>query len=579
MKCKVLFITILAVTAVALGAFRGPAATTDPFAAGLSEFNSGAWQAAADLLASAAKQKPTDAVRRIAAGVALANVKLYEAAAEHFEAASKLAPDAALPRMLYEATCSEIGKAKGGAPVAPRPATGPALKRLSPPAGQDRLTRALTQSLLAYPNNAIAQCLLGDIAQLQGDLAAAKEHYAAASRLAPKWPKPVFNMGIADLTTDPKAAEAELSQAANMDPTNLRTYLWLGDAQLRQGNYGKALQTYKKAESDPSLAAEARMRIGNGQMQAGNYSIANEQFDMAAQQAPGDPRPIAGQAQTLQKMGKPKEAERKYSEAAQIVQSGDGDPTSQAYLQSQIATVQEEQGKYSQAASNYALGFELHPTRAYADALASAQQKAGTLGINATQNELALKKNPDSVPTMIYLLSTYRISGNAQATVDMATRLVKADPANASTYYRDIGAARVMLGQTDDAVDAFCRSFELGNALTWPDTVNSAARCGVLGLVQKRYEAAFAAKPDRAKGAILMETQQAMGDTNGVVATARKLVEMYSDDAVLWLRLGEAHECAGDKEAAESAYTRAAAGSNAEAASLAKARLAEIKGK
>ncbi len=568
MRLKLALIFVLAAAAAA------PVAAEDAFAGGLKLFNEGEWTKAAASLVSAAARSPNDVVARLTAGVALANVRLYTEALEQFKAASNLLPQDPLPQLLLDGTYSELGNA----PLSRR-ARSEANRVLYSKGGfgESRGSdEALRASLEKYPQNAIAHCLLGDVYQLQGNRALAKEHYDKSSKLAPKWAKPVFNAGLADLDSDPKAAEERFGQVIEMDPSNSRAYLWQGDAYLRQNRYSDAVEAYNNAAKDEAVAAEARTRLGNAQMQAGNLKAASKQFDIAAQQAPEDPRPLVGKAKVLQTEGQLEEAQEAYQQAAGVMSKNDANPASQALVQSQMAAVNVEMGQYDDAASNFQTGFTLHPTKDAAEALVISQQKANLLGKAIEDNEAALHNNPNDKQAMLYLLSAYKLKRNYIGCIDMAGRLVKADPANAWTYHAEAGAAWMSLNKPENAVAEYTRALELGSPATWSETADSARASGALGLVREEYDATFAASGKARDGIVLFDLQCAQGDVRGMVNTGLDLVQAHPDEPTLWLRLGEAYGRVGKTDLARVAYSKAASMSNPEAASAARARLRAI---
>lgn len=552
-----------------------PAWAPDAFTDGLGLFNAGEWTRAASQLVSAASRRPNDVVFRLTAGVALASVKRYPEAAAQFRAAARVGPGGILPQLLLDGVYAEMGnqlesrrsRDQAGRIVVEGLAFGA-------PNSSDQ---ALARSLDKYPQNAIAHLLLGDLYQLQDKLGPAKQQYSKASELAPKWVKPVFNLGMADLQANPKEAEQRFTQAIQMDPSNRRAYLWQGDAYLGQNKFGKAIEYYNYAAKDKKLAAEAQTRIGNAQLRAGNYRAAEEGFSQAAKQAPQDARPIAGQAQVFQNEGKYKQAEEKYNQAAGVLAQNKAPAPSQAVVKGQIAEVQVQQGRFEDAITNLKLGYELHPTEGNAETLVIAQGKSGRLQEGISENEAALAKNPRNVHAMVYLLSAYKATGNQLSRIDTANRLIRADPGNAPAHYADLGAAQMAVGNVADGVEAYVRALESGGPTTWADTARSAASAGALGQVRDRVEKAFKASNKLRTGLILFDIHSIRKDAQGMIATAETLIKLSPDQPTCWLRLGEAYEQAGSKDLALTAYSEAAAGSDPEAASAARSRIEAIK--
>lgn len=559
---------------MALG-MAGPGWASDAFTAGLELFGAGNWEQAAGEMLEAVAQAPSDPVVRMTAGVALASIRHYPKAAEQFEAAAQLAPGCVLPMLLLDGTYGEMGNA-----VRSRRSRDQANQVLGKGTKSVSATTADEQILLAalakHPGNAIAHCLLGDLYQLQGRLAEARERYEKARALAPRWVKPVFNLGLANLQVDPKAAEANLEAAAKLDPDNLRVHLWRGDVFLQQGKYNEAVAAYNLAARDKSLAADARTRIGNAGLRAGDYQAAQQQFDQAAKSAPTDPRPIAGQAQVYQNEGKLAEAEQWYVDAAQVLVSNQAMPESQAVVQRQIGVVQAQQGKLDQAVESFKQSLTLHPTLDNAYALVEAEQKDNRLAEGIAHYEAVLKKDSRNLPALLYLLKAYKLSGNTVGRVDVAGRLIKLDAANAIEYYAELGSAHAAAGSTSQAVEAYVRGLEAANAASWSVIVSSAAESGAIAPLRERCEKLFKASGKVRTGMILFDLQSAQNDVSAMLATAERLVKTNPEMPTLWLRLGEAHERRGNKQMALIAYAKAAAGTDPEAAALARARSEEI---
>ena len=76
---------------------------------------------------------------------------------------------------------------------------------------------------------------------------------------------------------------------------------------------------------------------------------------------------------------------------------------------------------------------------------------------------------------------------------------------------------------------------------------------------------------------ILFDLQSAQKDTPAMIETAQVLAKLNPDQPTHWLRLGQAYEQAGNKDLALTAYSRAAAGSDPEAASVARARIEALR--
>ena len=573
MKLRILII-LVSICALA-GGLAVPASNNDTFARGIDEFDAGRWTPAADLFCKAAIEKPRDEVVRLTTGVALANVRRYPEAADQFNWAVRIAPEGVIPLLLLDGTYGEMGRIADAKQARSRAnailASGKAFGR---PQSSDR---ALADSLVRYPRNAIAVCLLGDSYQLQGKLESAKEQYARSSSLSPTWTKPVFNLGLANLQTDAKAAEASFGRVIELDPSNSRAYLWLGDALLKQKKPDRAVDAYSTAGKDKALLPEAQTRIGNAQMQAGNFKAAQELFATAASNAPQDARPVAGQAQVSQNLGQLADAEGKYNQAGDLLTRNASPPGSQAVVLNQVAAVQAARGKIADANQNRARAFELQPTLANGVALAGGRRASNTLADSVSSYQSELAKNPKDVRAMVYLLAAYKLEGNAKGRLEMATRLVRADPANAGTYYAEIGCARMALDDEKGALDAFAQAIDAGDATTWESTARAAQECGALDKLVTRYDREFALRGDLRAGKVVFDLVSVKSDASLAMAVGEKLARRAPDDPYVLLRLGEAYEKAGRTSEAVGVYMKAAALPNAAAAAVAKARVNALK--
>lgn len=571
MKLKTLFILIMIIL---LGTgLAGPASVSDSFTQGMDSFNAGRWEQAASQFRQAASQTPKDEAVRVTAGVALANVKRYKEAAEQFRSAAFLSPMGVLPQLLLDSTYSEIGN-QAQSRLARNQASSliSSGKAFDIPGSSDRI---LAASLVKYPQNAIAVCLMGDLYQLQGKMTQAKEYYIRASDLAPKWAKPAFNLGLADLESDPKSAEQSFNRAIALDPSNSRAKLWLGDAYLRQKSYDQAIQSYSAAGQDKTLTAEAQTRIGNAQMQAGNYKMAEKQFNMAQTNAPQDPRPVAGQAQALQNQGDLAGAENQYNRAAEIITRNSSPVKSKAVVIGQIAQMQTAQGRYSDASANFQSRFELQPSLENAKTLTASQQRVGLVGKSISRYEAVLKEDPKNIPAMLYLTAAYPLVGNKSGRLDMAIRLLKTDKHNSQVYYTEIGSARMSLGNEKEAVEAFQFGLECGNPVTWESTAFAAKQCGALGLLEALYSNTFKNNGNTRAGKILFDLRSAQDNASGMLQVAQKLVKLDPSDSTSALRLGEAYERNGLRTEAMKVYKKVASGSD-DAAAAARSRINEL---
>lgn len=568
--------TVLTIACAALVAgIAGGGVCADTFADALALFNSGDWARAASHLVQAASERQGDVVVRITAAVALANVKRYTEAVDQLHAAIRLHPDGILPYLLLDALYTEMGEEAKSVwareQVARITSSGRAFN------SETSSDRVLLKSLASYPQNAIAHLLLGDLYQLRNDLDLAKKQYERARSLAPGWVKPLFNLGLAELRHNPRQAEQRFREVIKADPSNRRAYLWLGDALAAQNRLQEALEAYETASTDRALYAEAQIRIGNVHLRAGRMKQAEESFARAEGRAPTDPRVIAGKAQVLQNQGKLAEAESHYTRAIDVLAQNKAPVPAQVVVQNQLALVQLEQGKLKDAVNNLSASYQLQPTLANAEALVSAQQRAGVLADAVKEAEARLSLAGRDVRTMIYLLAAYKATEQFEKCVELASRLVSADPGNTVSYLIEAGEAQARIGDIPGALDAYMRAIRAGRDADLTAIAQSAKRAGVLGQLADRVEKLLDSSPTQKNALVLFELRSVQAVPALLVTAAEKLVRINPDSATNWLRLGQAYEQAGNLDLALAAYGRVVAGSDAEAVAVARERIEKIR--
>ncbi len=243
----------------------------------------------------------------------------------------------------------------------------------------------------------------------------------------------------------------------------------------------------------------------------------------------------------------------------------------------QVAQVQEAQGKNAAANQNYNRAFELQPTPQNGYALADSLSRAKSLPQSIASYEAALAKNPKDTRAMTFLLAAYKVNGDATRRLDMATRLLKADPANATTYRAEIGCAKMALHDEKGALDAFAQAIDSGDATVWEATGRAANECGALDKLVARYNRAFTQHGDIRAGKVVFELISVKGDPALKVEVGRRLASRVPDDPSVLLRLAEAYEQAGQTSEAIAAYTKVTTLPDTAAASIARARIKALK--
>ncbi len=280
-------------------------------------FNSGNVNSAVESLRSALSQQQDDPVLRISLGVMLAVERQYNEAVKQFTAAAKIIPTDPLPLLLAESAYDEVDNEKQAEIIRAKADSllknGDARKNLAKSANM------LQVAIAKYPDSAILHNLLGDIYQLLGENHQAVESYKSAAKLATWWIKPLFNLAMAYLPKDPKAAADSFEKVIELDPKNLRAYLWLGDAYEKQSKYSEALLAYKKAEGSKELSNQAAIRIGNIYLKQGSIPKAKDIFEKVAKDDPDNAAAKAGLAESYIREGQFKKGIEAFNETAKLV--------------------------------------------------------------------------------------------------------------------------------------------------------------------------------------------------------------------------------------------------------------------
>ncbi len=567
MKIKLfILLSITVVITFAVAETVNSAHDIDLFARGIEDFNAGRWDEAANSFSLAASQTANDIVVRLTAGISLSHLKKYSDAEKQFEAAKALYPKSVIPNLLLEGVYQSQGHIEKARTLRIQ-----TFRNQTQSINTGGIEIALESSVNRYPKNAIAYCLLGDLYQLKGDMENAKVYYLMASDLSPKWPKPVFNYGMVLIKSDPYAASLLFRRAIEMDPNNGNIWLWLGDAQAKLNEFKEAIGSYNKAAQDTTLAYEAKIRIANIQLKLQDYLDADANFSQVQQMMPNDPRPLVGQAQIMKQKGDLDQAEKKYKKAADVSKLNANSSATQAVIANNIAQVQIEKGDVDSAIRNLREAFKLSPTRKNADALVSMEVSGGKLaeGINTYEN--IINKSAYNRDALTYLNSAYRVSGNYSARLIIIKKLIKADKTNAHLYFSDLGETQACMGASNEALDSFLKSLEMGSNASWVHTIRSAFSLGLAEKLTQKYSQLFSSGKNKQRiGTILYEIYMARNMPNEAISIIKQLINIDSSIAANWLKLGIAYESQGAIDKAIDAYSVAAESKDIESAAVAK---------
>jgi len=430
MRNGVRYLVILSILALLTSPPAGAVDETVPDAVkALDLFNAGNQREAIAAMASAVQKTQDDPALRLTYGVMLANDRRYDEASREFIAASKLLPGDSLPHLLMEGALANESDSPESEDI--RKAADEILKN---GAGRKALTKSSTMlqsALTRYPKNAIAMNLLGDVRQMLGDGDGAVSAYREAASLASWWVKPHFNLGVAYLATDPAAAANSFARVLQLDPKNLRAYLWLGDAYAEQSRYTEALKVYRKALDSRDFAGQAAVRIGNVYLKQGLSGEAKEMFQQAVRAVPKDAAAQVGLAEAYVREGQYEKGAELYAEAAKLVPAS-AIAAAKIAVMGSSANAFVGAGDYKRAIDLFKRIIETDPTlrQPYA-ALADACQRAGLLETSIAEYNGRVKNSPGDSADALILAELQRAAQNvkgAREAFQLALKWAKAEP-------------------------------------------------------------------------------------------------------------------------------------------------------
>lgn len=570
---KILAAIIIIILALPLLAIAADVKLTDPYADGIKLFNLGKPDAAAERLMEAVKLMPNDAALRLTYGVALASIHKPEDAIVQFKEATRIAPDDSVAYFLIEGAYLKLGKNKEAqdAHQSAMDKLGPvketivveivigdvppnAMNRGSEPSIPAQKAGILETEVANHPDNAIAHNLLGNLYQLQGKSVESIAHYRAATQLAPGWFKPWFNLGIANIGINPTEATAALERAVKLDPKNLQSQLWLGDAYAAQRNYDKAIQAYNGAAADKSLELQARVRLGNLYVKQHRLDMAEQEFDKAAGLAPMDPVAATGRAEVYSQRRQSDKSAKEYQRAAMASNSAQ-----KAIVLPKAASIYMQNGEYKKAIDE--LRDLMTPDQASQEPfrlMAEAYQGGGMLSQGIVENEAMLASNPHNIVAMRFLVAAYALSGNIEKRVLVARKLIKELPDTASMWNCELGAALFAMGDRKGALESWRQALETDPGSSTADVMKLAQQAGAAGDIISWYEKESVTKTLPNPSLILASIYEWQGDYRRAATTMQKLTNWYPLKQDYWIFLGDDLLRARDRNSAKAAYERAA---------------------
>ncbi|MCC6442761.1 MAG: tetratricopeptide repeat protein [Armatimonadetes bacterium] len=462
------------------------------FMQGLRDFNRARYGQAINSFRQAARMEPKSDILAVHLGVTYANLRRYDEAVQEFRRAISLNPENVLAYFLLEGAYAEKGM-RSEAQAAYQSA-----KRLFSKVDgivfhSERDINSLKRLVERYPEDAIAENLVGDACQLQEMMEEAITHYHRAAALAPRWVKPHFNLGMACLGRDNGRAIEAFQTVLQLDPGNLKANLWLGDAYSYSNMRDKALSAYGQVGERAPDMPEVSQRVGKVYLESRRYREAEQAFTRATQQAPRDPYNRAGLAEAYAAQGKLDEAIQQYSMALQgadversravlvmsyvglaVAYEAKGQPSealktlekaafldrahTATYLR-EAGKITERQGRESQAAACWRGSLEADPE---GDDFATARllRQKGLLPRFVSDYERAVKRNPNNLPALLALSGLYRFQGNLSQALALTERIVAVSPGRTESWIT-LGQLHERLGNPTRAAAAYRRA--LGN--------------------------------------------------------------------------------------------------------------------
>lgn len=553
-----------------------------PFVVGLKAFNEGKYVQALSNLSDAVKAYPDDPVRLITLGIALANSRRYDEAITQFRRITSLLPNDPVAYYLLEGAYlakGETSRATGqdgkvqdslllGDEVPPPGTRADLHKHVTSGAGE------LERRLAAFPDSAITQNLLGDMCQVRGNYADALVHYQRATELAPKWVKPWFNLGMANLSINPSEAAKNFKKVLELDPGNRQAELWLGDAYAEQSDYRQALESYSNASNSRELEPMARSRIGNIYLKQNQPEKAEQEFRRATEQSPHDPVAATGLGEALQQQQKLDESVKEYKRAVELTRAA---PTQQAIVVPNLANAYIAKGDYKKAIDELKGVVSIKPDMDSVNKLIDAYRLGGLLQQGISEYEMVLKQQPNNPVAMRFLVIAYAYSGNAAGRAEMARKLLKLAPEETMIWKRELGCALISLGNREAAIQAWKEGLEFDPLFDSAGILRAAQIANAIGDLLTWYEKQAADGKAAVPLLILASIHEYNGNFSIAAEVRRKLADVYPEKHHYWILLGDDLLRAGDVVKAKAAYARAAAMEDGDLQAIAQDRLRSIK--
>ena len=226
----------------------------------------------------------------------------------------------------------------------------------------DRAIVDLRAVLSEYPKRAEAKELLGDAHRMKGDLALAQDTYEATIRTAPARAEPYLKLaGIRARTGDSQGALIILERLLQRAPENVKAQQAIAEIQLTTQDWDSLSKTAEKIRSEQPDHALGHYLEGLVAQHRDEHEAAVVSLERALTISPQATEPLMALVQSLMKLNRVKEAERRVNNALE------NDP-SDAVALNILGDIKQSVGEWEQAKAIYRKAMVSHPgsPRSYA---------------------------------------------------------------------------------------------------------------------------------------------------------------------------------------------------------------------
>ena len=229
---------------------------------------------------------PNEPMLRLPAGIMLSEARMGEAAADQFRKALTLAENDPIIALMYSTALADLGEGAKAQDIYME-----TCRRFALPgeAGGLDVTGSILRlrgAIKQFGDCPIYYLLLGDAYQLSARFPEADAAYRKASSLAPRWSKPLVNLGLSRLSQGkPDEAIRTFKSALDLDPRNKKARVQqetaIGSQYASNRDYPRAISTLNNAQrlspKDPTptvMIAQIETNNGNLPAAAGAFQIA-----------------------------------------------------------------------------------------------------------------------------------------------------------------------------------------------------------------------------------------------------------------------------------------------------------------